>query len=63
MEAGGRGDLFSSASEAEQLDMVPIGEGLGIHLFRQDHTGAAMIRLEKEGFAAKGFLNGETFSR
>jgi len=38
-------------------------EGLGIHLFRQDRTGAAMIRLEKEGFVATGFLNGETFSR
>ncbi len=38
-------------------------ESLGIRLFRQDRTGAAVIRLEKEGFAAKGFLNGETFSR
>ena len=63
MGAVGRRDLFSPASGAEQLDMVPIGEGLGIHLFRQYHTGAAMIRLEKEGFVAKGFLNGETFSR
>jgi len=38
-------------------------EGLGIHLFRQDRTGAAMIRLDKQGYAAKGFLNGETFKR
>lgn len=38
-------------------------ESLGIRLFRQDRTGAAMIGLEKEGFVAKGFLNGETFSR
>jgi ComEC/Rec2-related protein len=38
-------------------------EGLGIRLFRQDRTGAAMIRLDKQGYAAKGFLNGETFKR
>ena len=38
-------------------------QNLGIHLFRQDRTGAVMIRLEKEGFGAKGFLNGENFSR
>jgi hypothetical protein len=38
-------------------------ESLGIRLFRQDRTGAVTIRLEKEGFAAKGFLNGETFSQ
>lgn len=38
-------------------------EGLGIELFRQDQTGAVSIRLEKTGFVAKGFLNGETFSR
>jgi competence protein ComEC len=38
-------------------------EGLGIRLFRQDRTGAAMILLDKQGYAAKGFLNGETFKR
>jgi len=38
-------------------------ESLGIRLFRQDRTGAAVIRLEKGGFFAKGFLNGETFSQ
>ena len=38
-------------------------ESLGIRLFRQDRTGAAMIRLEKKSFAAKGFFNRETFSR
>jgi len=36
---------------------------LGIHLFRQDRTGAATIHLKREGFAAEGFLNKETFSR
>lgn len=36
---------------------------LGIRLFRQDQTGAAMIRLDKNDFVAKGFLNGESFSR
>ena len=38
-------------------------QNLGIHLFRQDRTGAAMIRLDRQGYAAKGFLNGENFSR
>jgi ComEC/Rec2-related protein len=38
-------------------------QNLGIHLFRQDRTGAAMICLDKQGYAAKGFLNGENFSR
>ena len=38
-------------------------EGLGIRLFRQDHTGAVVIRLKVNGFAATGFLNGETFRR
>jgi beta-lactamase superfamily II metal-dependent hydrolase len=38
-------------------------QNLGIHLFRQDRTGAVMIRLNKKGYAAKGFLNGENISR
>ncbi len=38
-------------------------ESLGISLFRQDRTGAVRIRLEKESWAAEGFLNGETFKR
>jgi competence protein ComEC len=38
-------------------------ESLGIRLFRQDRTGAVRIRLEKENWAAEGFLNGETFKR
>jgi beta-lactamase superfamily II metal-dependent hydrolase len=38
-------------------------ESLGIRLFRQDRTGAVRIRLEKESWAAEGFLNGETFKR
>ena len=59
----GWGDFFSPASEAEQLDMVRIGESLGIRLFRQDRTGAVRIRLEKENWAAEGFLNGETFKQ
>ena len=44
-------------------DWASMVQNLGIHLFRQDRTGAVMIRLEKEGFGAKGFLNGENFSR
>jgi ComEC/Rec2-related protein len=38
-------------------------ESLGIRLFRQDRTGAVRIRVEKENWAAEGFLNGETFKR
>jgi len=38
-------------------------ESLGIRLFRQDRTGAVGIRLEKESWAAEGFLDGVTFKR
>jgi beta-lactamase superfamily II metal-dependent hydrolase len=38
-------------------------ESLGIHLFRQDCTGAVRIRVEKESWVAEGFLNGETFKQ
>ena len=44
-------------------DWASMVQNLGIHLFRQDRTGAAMIRLDKLGYAAEGFLNGEKFSR
>jgi beta-lactamase superfamily II metal-dependent hydrolase len=44
-------------------DWSSMVQNLGIHLFRQDRTGAVTIRLEKDGFVAKGFLNGENFSR
>jgi ComEC/Rec2-related protein len=44
-------------------DWASMVQNLGIHLFRQDRTGAVTIRLEKDGFVAKGFLNGENFSR
>ncbi len=51
------------SNEPIDEDWASMLEGLGIRLFRQDHTGAVTIRLEKESFAAKGFLNGETFSK
>ena len=44
-------------------DWASMVQNLGIHLFRQDRTGAAVIRLERQGYAARGFLNGEKFSR
>ncbi|MEI8293328.1 MAG: ComEC/Rec2 family competence protein [bacterium] len=36
---------------------------LGIRLFRQDETGAVGISVEKTGFTAEAFLNGEKFTR
>jgi competence protein ComEC len=51
------------SNEPIDEDWASMLESLGIRLFRQDRTGAVAIRLGKEGFAAKGFLNGETFSR
>ena len=44
-------------------DWASMVQNLGIHLFRQDRTGAAVIRLERQGYAARGFLNGEKFRR
>lgn len=38
-------------------------ESLGIRLFRQDRTGAVRIRVEKNSWAADGFLSGEIFKR
>jgi hypothetical protein len=38
-------------------------ESLGIRLFRQDRTGAVGIRLEKESWAAEGFLDGVAFKQ
>ena len=51
------------SNEQMDEDWVAMLEGLGMHLFRQDRTGAAIIRLGRDGFVARGFLNGETFSR
>ena len=51
------------SNEQMDEDWAAMLEGLGMHLFRQDRTGAAIIRLGRDGFVAKGFLNGETFSR
>jgi ComEC/Rec2-related protein len=51
------------SNEPIDEDWASMLESLGIRLFRQDRTGAVTIRVEKEGFAAKGFLNGETFSQ
>ena len=51
------------SNEQMDEDWAAMLEGLGMHLFRQDRTGAAIIRLGRDGFVARGFLNGETFSR
>lgn len=51
------------SNEQMDEDWATMLEGLGMHLFRQDRTGAAIIRLGRDGFVARGFLNGETFSR
>ena len=51
------------SNEQMDEDWTAMLEGLGMHLFRQDRTGAAIIRLGRDGFVARGFLNGETFSR
>jgi ComEC/Rec2-related protein len=51
------------SNEQMDEDWATMVEGLGMHLFRQDRTGAAIIRLGRDGFVARGFLNGETFSR
>jgi competence protein ComEC len=51
------------SNEQMDEDWVAMLEGLGMHLFRQDRTGAAIIHLGRDGFVARGFLNGETFNR
>lgn len=51
------------SNEQMDEDWAAMLEGLGMHLFRQDRTGAAIIRLGRDGFVARGFLNGETFNR
>ena len=51
------------SNEPIDEDWAAMVEGLGIRLFRQDRTGAVRIRIEKENWAAEGFLNGETFKR
>ena len=51
------------STEVIDEDWATMVESLGIRLFRQDRTGAVMIRLENDGFATKGFLNSETFNR
>ncbi len=33
----------------------------GIRLFRQDETGAVMVRIDQDGFAARSFLGDQTF--